>query len=270
MGATRQDAAQASRLEGIRLRAGLNVCVVTLNLLWTEAWREDRLEIDGVRRRIRELMDAVGDLRRRLDAARPASRADYELADPPYDERADVEGLRTALEPTVALLALATEELLQVAGENRPEDLVAALRARETSLAQALHGEGASRVYQASCIRARRYALLAAPGGVGDTGEEFSLWDVRPGPEQAGVLSPLGALALESRTAALEGLRTSTGASAAHQAWAARDPAFKVLLDEKDFQLALRPAGSGVDVPFRSPWVEAPRPVDPGGPPLLG
>lgn len=246
--------AEATRLESTRLRAHLNTCVVLINLGWTEGWKEGGFEIDRLLGAVRDLEYAVEEFRARVVTSGPD-------AYPPHDPEANVKELRKILHAPLELIAIATKELSLAVSPLPVEQLIDELREQEDQLAQRVRGEGAARTFQAACIRARRYVFLAAPGGI--IADPAHLWDIPPEGEYPGALSAVGELALLSRTAALSDLRNSTANSPRHRDWASRDPAFRYLLDEKDFQFALLPAGAGATVPFRAPWVVAPMPPSP-------
>lgn len=224
----------ALRREGVRLRAQLNACTVLLNLAWSEAWASGEFRLtDLPDERLAELGHRVS----WLEDVRPAA--------------APVRSLRAQMQPTIDLLRLGTDELVLTAGSRYPQERVPELRASEQRLAAMVH-DRPGRAFAAACIRARRYVLLASPGGLSFGDDLFLRY---PEGDDPGELSDLGRLASESRTQAVAGLAAAAHGDPALRAWAAQDPAFVHLLDEREFQLAVRGPGDGVRLPFREPWV---------------
>ena len=218
--------AKRSRREGIRLRATLNAAVVTMNIVWEDAWQRGEFVMLAVDP---DALARLDDLVTRL------------LAPPDGSPTRSTATLRAAIAPKADLMRLSCAELR--AARVDPWTMRSAILETESLLTSTeSDAPSAPALYQAACIHVRRYVMLAAPRGA------------------AGV-EGRRQLAVEARAQALTELTAAVSASRAHKDWARHDPAFSHLLDEKDFQLVTQVPGSAVTIPFRDPWTAEPRPI---------
>ena len=207
--------------EGIALRAALNACVVRINLMWSRAWVQ-RGTSEGYLDQAR-LFEASFDLSHGVERL-------LFLMGRETDQQ-ETRDLVAAMSPRVDLLVAASDELA-LASRRAP---IQEVLARSDEIIQ--HADaGTARQFQVACILARRYTLLAAPGGLDRTGE-------------------LQEAARYARIGALGRLRSTVAASPTLAQWAATEPAFRPLADEKDVALVLARPGGGIRIPFRAPWV---------------
>lgn len=191
------------RRHGIHLRARLNECTVTLNLIWERAWHTDEFDWQALYAgddpfRLQNMTSSL------LELLHPAGRSEEEDA------------LIALMRPRVLMLRLAAMDL---SGPFISKEPLSELALRMDDDIRSVIGARPTRAesYQAACIHARRYVVYTRL----DRERE------EPGILQAG---------LDAQRQAVTELRAALSGAPAYRDWARKDPAFKHLLRQGDFR----------------------------------
>jgi hypothetical protein len=229
------DRAAVERKVTIRIRARFNLAVVAVNLFWESAWpepdvfRPEQASLVGWLPRLIE-RDVIAIEEESANPVQPllafVAAIDNEFA-AHRSSMPTVDALVTAMRPRVRLLEagiVELDELLLGLRAGGDLDWIGPAVSRTEAVIDSL-GQDPGVHYPAACIRARRYALLLLT-------YRRALRDTE-GP------------AVEARAGSLSELGKAVAASPRLRVWSRRDPAFRHLLGEREFEMLTRPLGEG-------------------------